>query len=161
MRHIVCAFIFPVSNVSELKFVGSVNVQGYTVSKGIDKSEPKNPLFHYVLLLHFLLLFSHSVMSDFLQPYGLQHARLPCPSPTPRTCSNLCPSTISSIVISFSSCLQSFPASVAFLISWLFTSGGQSIGASASASVLPMNIQDGLVGSPCCPRDSQESSPTP
>ena len=77
----------------------------------------------------------------------LQHARLPCPSPSPRVCSNLCPSrqwchpAISSSVIPFSSCLQSFPASGSFLMSWLFTSGGSSIGASASASVLPMNIQ--------------------
>ena len=76
-----------------------------------------------------------------------QHARLPCPSPSPRVCSNACPlsqwchPTTSSSVISFSSCLQSFPASGSFPVSWLFPSGGQSIGASASASVLPMNIQ--------------------
>ena len=74
--------------------------------------------------------------------------RLPCPSPTPRTCSNSCPSscwchpTISSSIIPFSSCLQSFPESVSFPRSQFFTSGGQSIGVSASASVLPMNIQD-------------------
>ena len=86
-------------------------------------------------------------MSDSLQAHGLQHARPPCPSPTPRTCSNSCPyswwcyPTISSSVIPFS-CLQSFPASGSFPMSWLFTSGGQSNGASASASVLPMNIQD-------------------
>ena len=100
--------------------------------------------------------FSHSVMSDSLQPYGLQHSRLPCPSPTPRAYSNSCPSsqwyhpTISSSVIPFSSCLQSFPASGSFLVSQFFTSGGQSIGVSASASVLPMNTQDwfplGLIG---------------
>ena len=88
------------------------------------------------------------VMSDSLQSHGLQPARLPCPSPTPRACSNSCPwsqwchPTISSSVISFSSFLQSFPASGSFQISQLFTSGGQSIGVSASASVLPMNIQD-------------------
>ena len=92
--------------------------------------------------------FSRSVMSDSLQPHGLQHARLPCPSPTPRVYSNSCPSsqwyhpTISSSVIPFSSCLQSFPASGSFPMSWFFTSDGQSIGVSASASVLPMNIQD-------------------
>ena len=86
-------------------------------------------------------------MSDSLRPHELQHARLPCPSPFPRACSNSCPSsqwchpTISSSVASFSSCPQSFPASGSFLISHLFTSGGQSIGASASASVPPMNIQ--------------------
>ena len=94
------------------------------------------------------LLFSHSVESDFLWPHGLQHAKLPCPSPYPWTCSNSCPlsqwchSTISSSVIPFSFCLQSFPASRAFLMSQLFASGGQGIGASASASVLPMNILD-------------------
>ena len=92
--------------------------------------------------------FSHSIMSDCLQPHGLQHARLPCPSPTPKACSNSCPShqwchpTISSSVIPFSSCPQSFPASGSFQKSQFFTSGGQSIGVSASASVPPMNIQD-------------------
>ena len=92
--------------------------------------------------------FSRSVMSDSLWPHGLQHTRLPCPSPTPRACSNSCPSsrwyysTISSSVVSFSSCLQSFPASGSFPMSQIFTSGGQRIGISASVSVLPMNIQD-------------------
>ena len=91
--------------------------------------------------------FSHSVMSDSLQPHGLQHARPPCSSPTPRVYSNSCPSsqwchpTISSSVVPFSSSLQSFPASGSFLMSQYFTSGGQSIGVSASASVLPINIQ--------------------
>ena len=66
-----------------------------------------------------------------------------------------------SSVVPFSSCLQFFPASGSFPMSQFFTSGRQSIGVSASASVLPVNIQDGLVGSPCSPRDSQESSPTP
>ena len=98
--------------------------------------------------VHHLLLFSHSVMPDSLWPHGLQHARLPCPSPSPGAWSNSCPlsqwyhPTISSSVIHFSSCLQSFPASRSFLMSQLFISGGQSIEASASASVLPMNIQD-------------------
>ena len=100
--------------------------------------------------------FSRSVMFDSLWPHGLQHTRPSCPSPTPRTCSNSCPSswwshpTISSSVIPFSSCLQSFPASWSFPMSQFFTSGGQHIGASASASALPMNIQDwcplGLTG---------------
>ena len=91
---------------------------------------------------HFLLLFSCQVMSHSLQPHGLQHARPPCPSSSPRVCSNSCPlnwwchSTISSSVAAFSSCPQSFPASGSFLTSWLFASGGQSIG--ASASVLPI-----------------------
>ena len=100
--------------------------------------------------------FSHSVMSDSLQPHGLQHTRLPCPSPTPGACSNSCPSswwyhpTISSSVIPFSFCLQSFPVSGSFLMSQFFASGSQSIGVSDSASVLPMNTQDwfplGLTG---------------
>ena len=84
----------------------------------------------------------------FWDPHGLQHAKLPCPSPIPRACSNSCPMsqwchpTISSSVVPFSSCLQSFPTSRSFPMSQFFTSGGQSIGASASASVFPMNIQD-------------------
>ena len=93
--------------------------------------------------------FSHSVMSDSLRPHELQHARSPCPSLTPGVHPNSCPSswwchpTISSSVIPFSSCLQSFPASGSFLpVSSFFTSGGQIIGVSASASVLPMDIQD-------------------
>ena len=97
--------------------------------------------------LYPMLLFSCSVMSDSLQHHGLQHARFPCPLPSPGVCSDTCPlnwwchSTISSSVTSFSSCLQSFPASGFFPMSQLFTSGGQSIGASASASVLPTKIQ--------------------
>ena len=107
-----------------------------------------------------------------LQPHELQHARPPCPSPTPRVHPNPCPlsqwchPTISSSVIPFSSCPQSFPASGAFPMSQLFTSGGQSIGVSASASVLPMNTQDwsalGWTGwISLQSRDSQELSPTP
>ena len=85
-------------------------------------------------------------MSDSLQPHGPQHLRLPCPSPTPGAWSNSCPSswwchpTISSSVIPFSSCLQSFPASGSFPVSQFFVSGGQSIG--VSASVIPMSTQD-------------------
>ena len=92
--------------------------------------------------------FSRSVVSDSLRPYGQQHARLPCPPPTPRADSNSCPScqwchsTISSSVIHFSSHLQSCPGSGSFPLSHFFASGGQSIGASASASDLPMNIHD-------------------
>ena len=92
--------------------------------------------------------FSHSVMSNSLWPHGLQHAMLPCLSPTSGAYSNSCPSsrwchpTISSSVVAFSSCLQSFPASGSFLMRQFFAQGGQSIGVSASASVLPMNIQD-------------------
>ena len=94
-----------------------------------------------------LLLFSCSVLSNSLLPYWLQHARHPCPSPSPGACSNSCPlsrwwhPTISSSVIPFFSFLQSFPASGSFPKSLLFTSDGQSIGASASASVFSMNIQ--------------------
>ena len=94
-----------------------------------------------------MLLFSHSVVSDSLLPYGLQHARPPCPSLSPEVCSNSCPLswwcylTVSSSVVPFFSCPQSSPPSESFPMSWHFTSGGQSIGASASASVLPMNIQ--------------------
>ena len=97
----------------------------------------------YFSLLPHSVQFSCSVVSDSLRPHGLQHAMHPCPSPTPGAYSNLCPlsqwchPTISSSVGPFSSCLQSFPASGSFLMSQLFTSGGQSIGVSASASVLP------------------------
>ena len=93
------------------------------------------------------LQFSHSVVSDTLQPHGLQHARPPCPSPTPRTCSHSFPSsqwchpTISSSVDPFSSYLQSFPALWSFSMNPFFASGGQRIRVSASTSVLPMNIQ--------------------
>ena len=89
----------------------------------------------------------HSVVSDSLQPHGLQHPRLPCPSPSPRACSNSYPlswwyhPTILFSVIPFSSCLQSFPASGSFPMRQFFASGGQSIEASATALVLPMNIQ--------------------
>ena len=114
------------------------------------------PLLSHLLtvLPLFFHQFSHSVMSDSLQPHELQHARLPCPSPIPRAYSDSCPlscwchPTISSSVVPFSSCLQSFPASGSFPMSKFFPSGGHSV--SASALVLPMNIQDwfplGLTG---------------
>ena len=101
-------------------------------------------------------LFSHWVISDSLSPHGLQHARLPCPSLSPGICSNSCLGsqwcypTISSSVTCFSSCPQSSPASGSFSVSWLFASGGQSVGASALALVLPVNNQGwfplGLIG---------------
>ena len=97
---------------------------------------------------HISVQFSHSVVSDSLRPHELQHARSPCPSPTPRVHSNSrplswwCHPAISSSVVPFSSCPQSFPASGSFQMSQFFASGDQSIGVSASASVLPMNIQD-------------------
>ena len=114
--------------------------------------------------------FSCSLMSDSSQPHELQYARLPCPSPTPGAYLNSCPlsrwclSTISSSVIPFSSCLQSFPASGSFLMSQFFASGGWSIGVSALASVLPVNIQDwfplGWTGWISLRSKSLKSSPT-
>ena len=108
-------------------------------------------LDHGQLISHSISVhFSHSVVSNSLQPHGLQHARPPYPSPFPRARSNPCPMsrwclpTISSSVIPFSSCLQSLPASGSFQMSQFFASGGQSIGVSASRSFLPMNIQDWL-----------------
>ena len=92
--------------------------------------------------------FSCSIVSDSLRPHGLQHARPPCPSQTPRVHSNSCPSSrwchpaISSSVVPFSSCPQSLPVSESFPVSQLFAWGGQSIVVSASASVLPVNTQD-------------------
>ena len=114
-------------------------------------------------------------MSDFmnrLRPHESQHARPPCPSPTPRVHWDSCPSSqwchpaISSSVVPFSSCPQSLPASDSFPVSQLFTWSGQSTEVSALASFLPKKsqadlLQNGLVGSPCSPRDSQKSSPTP
>ena len=99
------------------------------------------------LLFNYVLLFSCSVVSYSLRPQGLQQASLPCPSLSPLACSNSCASsrgchpTIASSVIPFSSCLQSFPVSRSFPMSQLFTLSGQSIGASASSLVLPMNSQ--------------------
>ena len=101
----------------------------------------------YLVSLSCSVQFSHSDVSDSLRPHGLQHTRPPCPKPTPRVYSNSCPlsqwcyPTISSSVVPFSSHLQFFPASGSFLMSQHFTSGGQSIGVSVSASVLPMHIQ--------------------
>ena len=122
--------------------------------------------------MEYSVQFSCSVVSDSLRPHELQHTRPPCPSPTPgvhsdsRPLSQWCHPAISSSVIPFSSCPQYLPASESFPMSQLFAWGGQTTGVSAWASVLPMNTQDcspleWLVGSPCSPRDSQESSPTP
>ena len=126
------------------------------LSAGIGKNAQYLPLFPQAECLERSLSlsktssvqFSRSFVSDSFRPHRLQHARFPCPSPTPRACSNLCPLSwwfhppISSSVIPFSSLLQSFPASRSFQMSQFFASGGQSIGVSASASVLPMNSQD-------------------
>ena len=104
-----------------------------------------NPLLYIYLSL---VQFSRSAMFHFLWPYWLQHARLPCSSPIPRACSNShplswwCHPTISFSVVPFSSCLQSFPASGSFQMGQFIASADQSIGVSASTSVLPMNTQD-------------------
>ena len=108
------------------------------------------------ILIRWSVQLSCSVMSDYLWPHGLQHTRSPCPSPAPgvypnsHPLSRWCHPTISSFVVPFSSRLQSFPASGSFPLSQFFTSGGQSIGVSASTSVLPIYIQDwfplGLTG---------------
>ena len=120
--------------------------------------------------LEILLLFSCSVMFDSLQPHGLQHAcPFPCPSLSLVVCSNICPlswwchHTISSSVVLFPSCPESFPASWSFPMSQFFTSSGQSIGASASASLLPMNFQDWfpLGWTDLISLQSLEPSPTP
>ena len=113
-------------------------------------------MFIFNFQLKIFSQFSCSIVSDSLRPHGLQHNRVLCPSPTPRACPNSCPlsqwchPTISSFVGPFSSCLQSLPANGSFPLSQFFASGNQSIGVSASASVLPMNIQDwfpwGLTG---------------
>ena len=122
-------FNFPLPNS---KFFISVS------QRMVQRSPPKLPSS---------VRFSRSVMSDSLWPHRLQHTRLPCPSPALRAYSNSCPlsqwchSIISCSIIPFS-CLQSFPASGSFLMSQFFTSSGQSIGVSASASVLPMAILD-------------------
>ena len=105
-------------------------------------------VFSHIIFTELSVQFSHSVVSDSLRPHESQHARPPCPSPTPRVYSNSCPSSwwchpaISFSVVPFSSCPPSLPASGSFPMSQLFAWGGQSIGVSASASVLPMNTQD-------------------
>ena len=138
-------------------------MSNFYVTKIITKTLKSKTTIRYHLHMY-SVQFSRSVVSNSLQPHESQHARPPCPSPIPGVYSNSCPLSrwchpaISSSVVPFSSCPQSLPASGSFPMSQLFTWGGQSIGVSASASVLPVNTQD---WSPCCPRDSQESSPTP
>ena len=115
--------------------------------KNLSKHLPHNEILN-ILPLRLKISSVQLLIHVRLFGTGLQYARLPCPSPTPRACSNPCPlswwchPTIPSSVIPFSSCLQSFPTSGSFPMSQFFASGGQSIGVSASASVLPMNIQD-------------------
>ena len=136
----------PLESCAPIQALASV-LHGQLPSWGHATNSFHASLSWYVSLMKYSQ-FSHSVVSDSLWRHGLQHARLPCPSPSPRTCSNSCPSsqwwhpTISSSVIPFSSDPQSFPASGSFQMSQLFASGGQSIRVSASTLVLPMNIQD-------------------
>ena len=112
---------------------------------GLEMTGQLDKEFYFILWVS--VPFSFSVMSNSLWPHGLQHTRLHCPSISPRVCSNSCPLswwyylTISSSVTPFSFCLQSFPAVESFPRSWLSALGGQSVRASASASVLPVNIQ--------------------
>ena len=133
-------------NLAQIMFLSLNNITYHQIVKKISillKSERQ--IYHSVQ-------FRHSVVFDSLWSHGLQHARPPCSSPTPGVYSNSRPSswwchpTISSSVVPFSSCLQSCPESGSFLVSQFFASGAQSTGASASASVLPMNIQDWSLG---------------
>ena len=132
------------SQVNTEKFINSF------MGEGAGKIEPRSPTLQSNSLPFEPLSsvqFSRSVVSNSFRPHGLQHARLPCPSPNSgaysnsRPLSRWCHPAISSSVVPFSSCLQSFPASGCFPMSQFFATGGQSIGVSASASVLPTNIQ--------------------
>ena len=113
-----------------------------------DFGAPPNKVTTKIKAINSSIQFSCSAMFNSLQPHGLQHAKLPCPSPTPGACSNSrplsrwCHPTISSSVVPFSSCPQSFPASGFCQMSQLFAWGGQSTGVSVSTSILPMNISD-------------------
>ena len=119
-------------------------------AQSVVRAPKRNRNWNFVVLIEkaVSVQFSHSVVPNSLQPHGLQLARPPCPSPTPGTCSNSCPSsrwchsTISSTIVPFSTHLQSFPESGSFPMSRFFATGVQSIGVSASTSVLPMKIQD-------------------
>ena len=124
-----------------------LNSLAITLHKICEKTR-KRTFYSYIKFCFSSVQFSRSVVSDSLRPHGQQHARPPCPSPTPGVHTNSCPlswwchPTISSSVAPFATCLQSFPASGSFQMSQLFASCGQSIGVSASTSVLPMNTQD-------------------
>ena len=152
VSHIACAFFYQLSHKGgpcvsvKLELNPQLTILTHwhlkTTAKGNDFYSSRNNREYL------LLQFSCSVVSKSLRPNELQYARLPCPTPIPRAYSNSCPSgwwchpTISSSIVPFSSHLQSFPTSGSFPVSQFFASGGQSIGVSASASVLPMNIQD-------------------
>ena len=128
----VCSPTFSVHGIFQTRILGWVAIFSSTGS-----SQPRDGTWVSHIVGR-LVQFSRSVVSDSLRPHGLQHARLPCPSPAPRACSNSCPSsrwwhaTIPSSVVPFSSCSQSVPASGSFPMSQFFASGGQTIGASAS-----------------------------
>ena len=158
----------------------SPQVHGMNFHSSLSQKKKKPVTLYQIIMYSWSVQFSRSVVSDSLQPHEPQHTRPPCPSPTPGVHPNPCPSsqwchpTILSSVIPFSSCPQSFPASESFQMSQLFASGGQSIRVSASTSVLPVNTQDWypmkiqgsfplswLIWSPCCPKNSKESSPAP
>ena len=144
--------IFNVQHVANARFffklrhpaLGHKRTSGQQEKESLAKQRTSEDNFELTSSVQFSL----SVVSNSLQPHGLQHTGTPCPSPTPGLYSNSCPlsrwchPTISSSVTPFYSRLQSFPASGSFPVSQFFESGGQSIGVSASTSVLPMNIQD-------------------
>ena len=124
------------------------NGMGRELGRGFRMGDTCTPMADSCQCMASSVQFSHSVVSDSLQPHEPQHASPPCSSPTPGVDSNSCPlsqwchPSISASVVPVSSCPQSFPASESFLMSQLFTSGGQNTGVSASTSVLPMNTQD-------------------
>ena len=148
----------PKKNIKQKQYCNEFNkdFEKWSTSKRKEKETPVSYYNHFnnIRLLNLVcnifssVQFSHSVVSDSLRPHVPQHTRPPCPWPTPGVHPNPCPSsqwchpTISSSVVPFSSCPQSFPAPGSFPMSQLFTSGGQSIGVSASTSVLPKNTQD-------------------
>ena len=134
--------------MAEVRFRDWVHTSGWGESEYLRSTLNGPRPLGYLIIVFSSVQFSHSVVSDYLWPHGLQHARPPSPSSIPEVYSNSCPlswwchPTISSSVVPFSSCFQSFPASGSFPMSPFFASGGQSIGVSASTLVLPMNIRD-------------------
>ena len=148
-RNIQDWFPLEVSNMISLESKGPSRVfSSTTIQKHQFFTDCSHEIKGGLLLLQTCFSVAQSCLTHSFQPHGLQHTRLPCPSPSPGACSNSCPlsqwchPTISSSVIPFSFCLQSFPAAGSFLMSRFFSSGGQSIGALGPASVLSMNIQD-------------------